>query len=143
MLRLVVKRKWFSEDTTMGELYVNGDFECFTLEDRTRPDGEKVPKQTSIPYGTYKVVVDFSPKFQRNMPHVLDVPMFEGIRIHSGNTDEDTEGCILVGKVKGPDKRSVIFSRLAYQDLLDRLTEHPGEEIELVISSEPPGRIFL
>lgn len=76
----------------------------FTLEDVDRKletGGVKMPGQTAIPRGIYKITIDFSNRFQRDMLHILDVPQFDGIRIHAGNTDVDTEGCILVGGNKG------------------------------------------
>lgn len=88
---------------TLGELFVDGVYQCDTLEDVVRDPGVKIPGQTAIPFGTYEVTIDFSPHFNRMMPHVLDVPNFDGIRIHWGNTDADTEGCILLGKRENPD----------------------------------------
>jgi hypothetical protein len=87
----------FGNKATIGDLYVNSRYFCHTLEDVVRGDGIKIPGETAIPYGRYKVIIDFSNRFQKDMPHVLDVPMFQGIRIHSGNTDKHTEGCILLG----------------------------------------------
>ena len=111
---MTLRRRWYSERSTIGVLAL-GDFSCFTLEDRVRPAGVKVQNETAIPAGRYKVVVNFSQRFQRRMPLLFDVPMFSGIRIHSGNTPENTEGCILVGEWRAPDW--VGDSRRAFADL--------------------------
>ena len=101
-MNLTLVRYEFGDKYTIGRLYVNGMFECYTLEDRVRPKGElKVFGQTAIPEGTIRVILNMSPRFKRIMPRLLDVPGFDGILIHTGNTPEDTHGCILVGdKVK-------------------------------------------
>lgn len=111
-MELKLVREIFTDNSTIGKLY-NGDvFLCYTLEDMTREEGIKIPGRTSIPYGCYEVAITFSPKYNRKMPILLDVPNFEGIRIHSGNDDGDTEGCILVGLSKGKDM--IFESQLAY-----------------------------
>jgi hypothetical protein len=111
-MELKLIREIFTDNSTIGRLY-NGDvFLCYTLEDETREAGIKIPGRTSIPYGRYEIAITFSPKYNRKMPILLDVPMFEGIRIHSGNDDGDTEGCILVGLSKGKDM--IFESRLAF-----------------------------
>jgi hypothetical protein len=97
-VELRLTRKEFTDRSTIGELHVNGVFECFTLEDTVRP--VKIKGETAIPEGRYEVVVNFSERFQRPLPLLLNVPNFEGVRIHPGNTDKDTEGCILVGWTK-------------------------------------------
>jgi len=111
-MELKLIRKTFTDNSTIGELF-NGDvFLCYTLEDMTREPDIKIPGRTSIPYGRYEVAITFSPKYNCKMPILLNVPNFEGIRIHSGNDDGDTEGCILVGLRKGKDM--IFESRLAY-----------------------------
>jgi hypothetical protein len=75
----------------------------FSLEDVARPDGVKIPKITAIPAGTYPVTIDYSQRFMKMMPHVLDVPLFSGVRIHKGNSSADVEGCIAVGLNKTED----------------------------------------
>ena len=132
--KLKLIRKKFFEKSTLGELFIDDKFECYTLEDKVRPPGEKVPGETAIPAGIYKVVIDYSDRFHRLMPHLLDVPMFTGIRIHSGNTNQDTEGCILVGTtiVNGD---FVGNSRIAYDQLFTKLkvASDLGEGIEITI----------
>lgn len=109
-MKLTVIRGILSEKSTIGILYVDGVKECFTLEDKVReiagvPVSQwKIQDVTAIPYGTYKVIIDVSQKFNKEMMHILDVPGFEGVRIHSGNVAEDTEGCILVGTTVGKDR---------------------------------------
>jgi hypothetical protein len=104
-MKIEVKRIYKGEEYTIGRMYVNGEYFCDTLEDKVR-DIEKEGKvygQTAIPSGEYKVIVNQSPKFGRILPRLLDVPYFEGILIHRGNTHQDTGGCILVGenRIKG------------------------------------------
>lgn len=93
----------FGTTYTIGKLYLDGEFQCFTLEDKVREvEGQpvsqwKIQDKTAIPKGTYNVVFTFSNRFQRVLPLVENVEGFTGIRIHSGNSDVDTDGCILVG----------------------------------------------
>ena len=102
-LKVIAQRDKYS----IGKLYINGVYFCDTLEDTVRDinhngkfdNGEaKVYGKTAIPFGKYSVVYTHSPKFKRKLPLLLNVPQFEGIRIHPGNTAEDSLGCILVGK---------------------------------------------
>jgi Family of unknown function (DUF5675) len=123
-MKLLLIREPSGEKCTHGKLYVNGVFECFTLEDVDRKleqGGEKIYGRTAIPRGSYKVIINFSQRFKRDLPLVLNVPGFTGIRIHAGNTAEDTEGCVLVGSSRG-DQR-VNNSRVAFNKLFDQLDE--------------------
>lgn len=131
-MKLFLKRAPSKNECTLGDLYLNDEWVCFTLEDKVR-DGPKVPGKTAIPAGTYSVTIDLSSRFGRLMPHVLDVPGFTGIRIHPGNTAENTDGCILVGNTKGVS--SIGASRAAYSVLFALLGEatRKGETITLTI----------
>lgn len=97
-MELKLERVIFYPMSTIGQLFVNDAYECDILEDKVRPDGIKVKGQTAIPYGKYRIVIDYSNRFKKMMLHLLDVENFEGIRIHAGNTHLDTEGCLITGK---------------------------------------------
>jgi hypothetical protein len=105
-------------------LSLNGTEECFVLEDTVRAPGVKVPGETAIAAGRYRLIVDWSNRFRKYSFHVLNVPNFEGIRIHSGNTDEDTEGCLLVGQERALN--AVFGSHKAFVALWEKLTEEAG-----------------
>lgn len=129
MIKLLVKREFFAETYTIGKLYVDGVYFCDTLENPVRPEGVKIPNETAIPYDTYKVIVNFSPKFKRLLPRLLNVPMFDGILIHRGNSVKDTSGCILVGenKVKG-----MVLNSTPYEEKLVELLKDK-KDIEITI----------
>lgn len=95
-MKFELKRIAKKEDYTIGRLYANGEYVCDTLEDAVRD--VKIQGKTAIQSGEYKVIMTYSQRFKRIMPLLLDVPNFEGVRIHSGNTANDTEGCILCGR---------------------------------------------
>ena len=116
-MKLTLKRAEPSANSMLGELFVDGVFECYTLEDIKRK--EKVFGDTAIPSGTYVVIINLSNRFKKLMPLLLSVPNFEGIRIHKGNTAIDTHGCILVGAKKGID--SIGNSALAYARLFKKM----------------------
>ena len=135
-MKLTLQRQIPSERSTIGSLFIDDVFECDTLEDVVRPPGIKIAGATAIPYGTYEVIIDYSNRFARNMPHVLNVPMFEGIRIHPGNSSSDTEGCILLGTLKNTDR--IFNSKLAFVKFYRKLEEglKEGEvRIEILESS--------
>lgn len=101
MMNLVLQREVLGDKSTVGRLIAeNDEFLSFTLEDVVRVSGPKVYGKTAIPIGKFRVVVNESQRFKRRLPLLLDVPGFTGIRIHAGNTSEDTEGCILIGLTK-------------------------------------------
>ncbi len=111
-------RKELTTESTIGEMLINGTFHCFTLEDVVRT-GPKIYGNTAIPEGKYQVIINMSNRFKREMPLLIGVPGFEGVRIHSGNTSEDTEGCILVGMHKLPNK--IYNCSPAYDGLMIKL----------------------
>ena len=133
-MELLLQRFQFSETETIGKLFVSGKFECWTLEDASRPGRPKVPGRTAIPAGRYRVVITWSNRFRQRMPLLLNVPGFAGIRIHSGNTSEDTSGCILVGKERGLEYLD--GSREAYQQLFKKLDEADNREFNFITIEE-------
>lgn len=133
-MHLTVVRKEFTEKSTIGEMFINGEYLCYTLEDRVR-DGEKVPGETAIPYGKYDVVINFSNRFQKYMPLLMNVTNFSGIRIHPGNKATDTEGCILLGNYRNKDE--ITDSRTAFNKLMKILTSvEKKEKIVIEITKE-------
>ena len=118
-MKLKLERLQLDPDVTIGSLSVDGEWECWTLEDTVRPPGVKVPGQTAIPAGLYPVEITFSPRFQRDLPLLIGVPNFDGVRIHPGNTAADTDGCILVGHDRYA--KSVGHSRMAFEQLFTKL----------------------
>lgn len=139
-MELLLKRIYSGSTYTIGHLYINGNCYCDVLEDTDRGlssdmSEEQIKKikvygKTAIPTGRYKIEVTYSPKFKRYLPILLNVKGFSGIRVHSGNTHEDTLGCLLVGynKVKG----QVINSRVT-SDKLTALLRNTKEEIYITI----------
>lgn len=127
-MKLLLERQDLTDESTIGKLYVDGEFECYTLEDVLRP-GQKVYGETAIPAGTYEVIITLSPRFKRKLPLLVKVPGFDGVRIHPGNTKDDTEGCILVGTARKPNM--VLNSRVAFNRLFAKLEK--ADKIELTI----------
>lgn len=133
-MKIYIRRFEYGTNYTIGRLFVDGEYQCYTLEDKVRDT--KIFGETAIPAGKYKVVIDYSPRFKRELPHILDVPGFEGVRIHPGNTSEDTEGCILVGKLWG-GTNFIGQSRKAFEELFAKMKAAVAakEEIELEIEN--------
>ena len=108
-MKLTLKRIALRPTYTIGKLYIDDVYFCVTIEDTVRDlnkngkfdNGEKkVHSKTAIPYGTYEIKWTYSPRFKKYTPQLMNVPSFEGIRIHAGNTSADTEGCLILGKNK-------------------------------------------
>lgn len=134
----------FKENYTIGKLYVDDTYFCDVLEDNDRgldssmTESEilkrKVKGQTAIPTGHYKIDITYSPKYKRMMPLLLDVKGFSGIRIHSGNTAKDTEGCLIVGKNKKVGM--VLESRDTYQRLFKMMKGQKEITIDITRKGE-------
>ena len=144
-MKLLLKRKFKGETYTIGDLFIDGTFFCNAIEDRVRelPAScpytskwhpckckEKVYAETAIPAGTYKVTMEHSPSFKRILPYLHNVPHFLGILIHSGNTEADSGGCIIVGHntVKG----RVTESKITSDKLNEILSKATDITIEIV-----------
>lgn len=108
-MKLTLKRIALRSTYTIGKLYIDDAYFCDTLEDTVRDinksgkfdNGEqKIKGKTAIPYGTYEIKWTYSPRFKKYTPQLMNVPSFEGIRVHAGNTSDDTEGCLILGENK-------------------------------------------
>ena len=139
MIQIKVVRDTFTENCTLGKMFINGKYFCETLEDKDRglnqslqlADNQrmKVKGQTAIPYGKYKGIVNVSPSKKRALPRLLNVPAFDGILIHKGNTNGDSLGCILIGRKRSIE--SIIQSTVMEVELLKLMPEGTEFEIEI------------
>lgn len=130
-LAFVLQREPTQGRATLGKLTCDGVFMCDTLEDQVRQPADwkagdpvdpwKVKAETAIPTGKYRIRLTYSERFKRTLPILENVPGFAGIRIHPGNTHEDTEGCILTGKRMGPS--TVVDSRIAFLTVYGRIQD--------------------
>lgn len=134
-MELLLERKYLKDKYTIGNLYINGVFFCNILEDKVVDlnknglfdCGEfKIKGHTAIPYGKYKVKLTYSPKFKRELPLLINVPHFEGIRIHRGNTSEDSAGCLLPGENR--EKGKVLNSTKYETELIKKIKSLPVNE---------------
>lgn len=143
IMKILVKRIAKRPTYTIGRLFINDKYYCDVLEDKDRGLTQdmplskiksiKVPNETAIPTGTYKVIVNVSPKFKRNLPRLLNVPGFDGILIHRGNTEKSTSGCLLVGENKIVSK---VINSTEWELKLTKLlleTQNKKEDIEITI----------
>ena len=139
-MKLLVKRLYKKPEYTIGKLYVDGRYFCDTIEDTDRDLSQIMSQQaialkkqygkTAIPTGVYKVVLSFSDKFRKTLPLLKDVPEFSGVRIHSGNTERDSLGCVIVGENKA--KGMVLNSRATMERLMAKLRGQTDIEIEII-----------
>lgn len=140
-MRLTLKRIANKKDYCIGKLYINGKYFCDTLEDVDRGLDDsmseddikaiKVKGQTAIPTGIYTVLLTYSPKYKKVMPLINNVKGYSGIRIHSGNSSKDTEGCLLVGKNTVVGR--LTDSRNTFNALFKRLLQKGSNKITIEI----------
>jgi len=138
-VKLRLERSPSAHGATIGELTVDGAFECYTCEDEVREiEGQPVPSwkikgATAIPRGTYGIVITPSARFSRELPLLVDVAGFDGIRIHPGNTSADTDGCILPGRTR--TDRTVGESKAAFSALYGKIQQalNDGDRCEIEI----------
>lgn len=141
-MELLLERKYCKKEYTIGNLYINGVFYCNILEDTVRDFNKngifdcgeiKIKGNTAIPYGEYDIIVTYSPKFKRELPILLNVPAFDGIRIHRGNTNKDTAGCLLPGENK--ERGKVINSTKYELDLTNKIKSElsKGKKVKIKI----------
>ena len=143
-MELRLERKYRSNNYCIDKLYINGKYFSDALEDPDRGLTDtmnleeikkvKIKGNTCIPYGTYNVTITYSPRFKKNLPLINNVKGFDGIRIHSGNTPQDTEGCLLLGlnKVKG----RVVDSKVTVNKFIDIVQKalNKGEKVTITIT---------
>ena len=142
-MKLLLKRIYFSPTYTIGKLFIDGKYFSDTIEDVNRDlnkDGDlldngesKVYAQTCIPFGTYDVIVNRSPKMKRDLPRLLNVPHFEGILIHRGSSEKSSAGCIIIGENKVVGR---VINSVKYEDALVAVLKHAqnsGEKITIEI----------
>ena len=141
-MKLTVERRWPRAEYTIGIMFINGDRFCEILEDPIRD--KKIKGVTAIPVGTYKIDMEtVSPRFKNRawavpykgkLPRLLDVPGYEGVLIHPGNTAADTDGCLLPGNNR--EKGKVLDSQTRFHQLMKEFllpAHQAGEEIEIEI----------
>lgn len=133
-MELKLNRIFLGSSATIGELYIDKKYIADTLEDRVRPEGEKVYGKTAIPEGTYEMVLSYSPRFKKILPEILNVPNFTGIRIHCGNSSADSSGCILVGTWDGEKEDWVSDSKIAFNKLMSLLEEATNNKEKVTIT---------
>lgn len=141
---LVVQRQLYFSRCTMGELLADGQHLAWTLEDELREvmeeDGKyhwkpelKVPKETAIPSGTYQVVLNYSARFRKILPMLVNVPDFTAIRFHGANGPEDVEGCIGLGLDRDPSRMAISNSAPAVEALVNYLKKEESRKVKTYV----------
>jgi len=121
-MHIKIIRKTGNSKFTEGRMYIDGEFECFTVEDAVR--AVKIQNKTAIPKGTYNVIMTMSTRFKKMMPLLEGVPNFTGVRIHAGNSSKDTEGCIIVGALNDSmDDDFIGASKVAVSRLYPKIAD--------------------
>ena len=136
-MKLHLGREWYSEHSTIGELFIDGQRECFILEPTELFDERtNVRARTCIPTGVYRILISPSPRFGRDLPELQGVPGRSEILIHPGNDPSDTQGCLLPGDYRGVD--FVGNSRKTFSALFAKIQAaiDKGEEVWITISDE-------
>lgn len=149
-MELVLKRKESNKNETLGELYIDGEFECFILEDEFRE--VKVKHETRIPQGKYEITLRtygghyerYTTKFRKwhkGMLQLMNVPNFTDILIHIGNKDSDSSGCLLTGKQvnkDNDDKITLLYSTIAYKQMYEKVIKafDRKEQVYITIKDE-------
>lgn len=141
-MELKLERKYRNSNYCIDKLYINGKYFSDVLEDPDRGLTDsmtleeikkiKIKGNTCIPYGTYNITITYSPRFKKNLPLLNNVKGFDGIRIHSGNKPQDTEGCLLPGfnKVKG----QVINSKVTTDKLIAQIQQAINKKEKVTIT---------
>jgi hypothetical protein len=138
-MEIILQRKIFTDISTIGDIYVNNKFYCYSLEDKVReipglpPSVWKIYGKTAIPIGKYITIVTYSNRFKKELPLLLNILGYSGVRFHPGNKPEDTDGCILPGRHKGKD--FVYESRLSFNGLFYMIKKalYNKEEVYTII----------
>jgi uncharacterized protein DUF5675 len=131
-MKVELNRFYYSATCTMGMLFVDGRFECFTLELPRRCEGkENVPDKTAIPPGVYPLVVMPSKKHPSGAPHIIDVPGRSAIEMHVANKPADILGCVGVGQICAPISSEILSSGAAFIEFMDKLEGQSGLKIEV------------
>lgn len=125
-MRIRIERKWPKDNYIIGRLYIDGEFLCNSLE----PPWQNNARYTAIPKGIYEVIMNYSPKFKRVLPLLLNVPERSSIRIHKGNYPKDTQGCILPGE---NTKVGMVLSSTKYEERICKLISEAKARKEMVI----------
>ena len=130
-MNITIQRLPSDEHRTHGDLYIDGEWECFTLEDVVRE--EKIYGETAIPDGMYVITMEYSQRFGPDTLTINSVPNFTGVRIHAGNTEADTHGCPLVGQVRAD--ASILQSKAALAALKPKVKAalESGEPVWLFV----------